>query len=194
MSELALKAPSNTLLRLRAAARELFVRDGYHTTRPQDIARVAGVANGTFYLHFKDKKVAFLDFAAEAQTELVGMQKLSLEGVEGHRERWRVIFDVIITFGIDHPGVLSAAFLDPVLIAPDDEEAWHMYNRMGEFIGLAMDLENQNVAQEYDMALISHAICGMLRHALTYASRNKVERKKLIDDLSLFIDRGLGFG
>ena len=45
-----------TLDRLRLAARELFVELGYHETRPQDIARRASVANGTFYLHFADKQ------------------------------------------------------------------------------------------------------------------------------------------
>jgi AcrR family transcriptional regulator len=44
------------LERLRLAARELFVEVGYHETRPQNIARLAGVANGTFYLHFADKQ------------------------------------------------------------------------------------------------------------------------------------------
>ena len=191
---LAVKASSNTLVRLRSSARELFVREGYHNTRPQDIAKHAGVANGTFYLHFKDKKAAFLDFAQQAQTELVDCLKVNLDGVEGHRERWRVLFNTLIRFGTEHSGLLNAAFLDPVLIAPDDDDAWQMYDGLGKFVSLAIKQKYDGVAvvAEYNLELISHGICGMLRHALTYAVRKELDFEKLADDLSLFIDRGLG--
>ncbi len=61
--------------KLLDAARRLFVDNGYDATRPQDIARAAGVANGTFYLHFQDKEAVFLAFAEQAQDELVHSQK-----------------------------------------------------------------------------------------------------------------------
>ena len=70
-----------TLDRLRLAARELFVERGYHETRPQDIARLAGVANGTFYLHFTDKQQAFLDFAEQAQNELLEVMSDRLQEI-----------------------------------------------------------------------------------------------------------------
>ena len=190
MSALTSKTASNSLRRLRISARELFVKDGYHITRPQDIARGAGVASGTFYLHFKDKKAAFLDFAEEAQSALIQCLQQNLEDVEDHRQRWKVIIETVINFGSKHPGLLNAAFFDPVLIAPDDDGAWRMYDRLGEFVSMA--LSESKMIGDYDLALVSHGICGMLRHAMTYAARKKLDVGKLIDDLSLFIDRGLG--
>ena len=184
--------PGPTLQRLRNSARELFVRDGYHNTRPQDVARNAGVANGTFYLHFKDKNEAFLDFAEQAQVELIDCLADNLENIKGHRERWRVIFETIINFGTEHPGLLNAAFLDPVLVAPDDDNAWRMYDRLGHFVNMALNDKLVGISGEYNLELISHAICGMFRHAMTYAQRKQLDPEKLIDDLSLFIDRGLG--
>jgi hypothetical protein len=32
----------------------------------------------------------------------------------------------------------------------------------------------------------------LLRHAMIYASRRDLNREKMIEDLSMFIDRGLG--
>jgi AcrR family transcriptional regulator len=196
MSELATKSVSSSLEKLRQSARKLFVERGYHNTRPQDIARESGLASGTFYIHFADKKEAFLDFAEQAQTELLQAYRINLDGVEGHRDRWRVICNTVVEFSIQNPGVLQAAFLDPVLIAPNDDNAWRLYDRLGHFVDMAMDRHDGDgrTVADYDTELISHALCGMLRHAMVYASRKKIDRAKMIDDLSLFIDRGLGGG
>ena len=48
-----------SLSKIKAAARKLFVERGYHATRPQDIAREAGLGHGTFYLHYPDKARLF---------------------------------------------------------------------------------------------------------------------------------------
>lgn len=196
MSEQAIRQPTSSLERLREGARKLFVEQGYHNTRPQDIARESGVANGTFYLHFADKKEAFLDFAEQAQAGLLSDYTANLDGVTGLRNRWRVICNTVIDFAIQHPGLLQAAFLDPVLIAPNDEKAWRLYDRLGQFVEMAMDHSDshsdRNVSSDYDIELISHALCGLLRHAMVYASRKKIDREKMIDDLSRFIERGLG--
>jgi AcrR family transcriptional regulator len=47
---------------LKFSARKLFVERGYHATRPQDIAREAGLGHGTFYLHYRDKRACFHAF------------------------------------------------------------------------------------------------------------------------------------
>ena len=145
MSEQAARGAPSSLEKLRQGARKLFVEQGYPNTRPQDIARESGVANGTFYIHFADKK---------------------------------------------------EAFLDPVFIAPNDKNAWRLYDRLGRFVEMAMDPSDgdSKIAADYDSELISHALCGLLRHAMVYASRKKMDKDKMIDDLSLFIDRGLGGG
>src|SRR6185295_12425763 len=59
-----------SLAKLKKAARKLFVERGYHATRPQDIAREAGLGHGTVYLHFQDKRACFLAFVEEARLEL----------------------------------------------------------------------------------------------------------------------------
>ena len=90
MSQIAkahLDVADSSLAKLRRSAHKLFVKRGYHGTRPQDIARDAGVANGTFYLHFGDKKEAFLDFAEQSQNVLVSQYELRLAGVAGRRDR-----------------------------------------------------------------------------------------------------------
>ena len=177
----------STLSRLRQAARGLFVERGYHETRPQDIAREAGVANGTFYLHFADKQQAFLDFAEQAQSELLSLMGERLQSIEGRRERWQVTCAALLEFDDVYPGLLQAAFIDPVFVAPQDDEAWLVYDRLGHVIGLAMQEEHT----DFDRELISHGLCGFLRHAMIYASRRDLDRTQMIRDVSNFIDRAL---
>ena len=59
-----------SLSKIKSAARKLFVERGYDATRPQDIAREAGLGHGTFYLHYPDKRACFLAFVEEARQEM----------------------------------------------------------------------------------------------------------------------------
>jgi hypothetical protein len=40
-------------------ARQVFARSGYHAAKVDDIVAAAGVARGTFYLYFEDKRAIF---------------------------------------------------------------------------------------------------------------------------------------
>src|SRR3954466_12499537 len=42
-------------------ARRIFAEKGYHATKIDDIVEAAGIARGTFYLYFDDKRAAFSD-------------------------------------------------------------------------------------------------------------------------------------
>ena len=59
-----------TRARLLAAARALFAEHGLHGATSHDIARAAGVAAGTFYLHFPDKQALFREIVYEAVRQL----------------------------------------------------------------------------------------------------------------------------
>ncbi|MBU6459217.1 MAG: TetR/AcrR family transcriptional regulator [Bradyrhizobium sp.] len=54
-----------------AAAMDEFVGRGYAATRLDDVARRAGVAKGTIYLHFKDKEALFEELIRTAIVPLV---------------------------------------------------------------------------------------------------------------------------
>src|SRR5438034_730106 len=41
------------------AARDVFAKHGYHAAKVEDIVNAAGIARGTFYLYFEDKRAIF---------------------------------------------------------------------------------------------------------------------------------------
>jgi len=54
---------ARTRARLMDAAVEVFARDGLEAASVNEIARLAEVANGTFYVHFKDKDAVVAEVA-----------------------------------------------------------------------------------------------------------------------------------
>ncbi len=68
------RSRAETRRRLVAAATELFASEGLHGVTSARIARQAGVAAGTFYLHFPDKKALFREIAFAALAELRARQ------------------------------------------------------------------------------------------------------------------------
>jgi TetR/AcrR family acrAB operon transcriptional repressor len=64
------RSRADTRRRLVSAATELFAREGLHRTTSTRIARGAGVAAGTFYLHFRDKHDLFRAIAFDALGQL----------------------------------------------------------------------------------------------------------------------------
>ena len=55
-----------------AAAMDEFIARGFAATRLDDVAKRAGVAKGTIYLHFKDKEALFQELIRTAIVPLVG--------------------------------------------------------------------------------------------------------------------------
>jgi AcrR family transcriptional regulator len=64
------RSRADTRRRLLEAATELFAREGLHGATSARIAREAGVATGTFYLHFRDKEALFREIVRAALAEL----------------------------------------------------------------------------------------------------------------------------
>lgn len=180
--------------RLLDAAREHFVAHGYDRTRPQDIARAAGVATGTFYLHFRDKEAAFLAFADEAQAHLLEECREQLADVEGVTERVHAFIRAMFDHAARHPGVLQAAFLDPVMIAPGDEDAWRLYDRFGHIFAGALReaVASDAIHDDYDLDLISHALGGLMRHGTIFGGRRHMDPEAVAEQLTRFIGRALG--
>jgi AcrR family transcriptional regulator len=180
--------------RLLDGAQDLFVERGYDRTRPQDIARHAGVATGTFYLHFKDKEDVFLAFADRAQTRMLDDCAAALEGVAGVTRRLRVFIRTMLDHAAAHPGVLQVAFLDPVMIAPGDEDAWRIYDRFSHLFaeGLAEAAEHEAIHTDYDLDLVAHAIGGFMRHGTIFGGRREMDLDEVTDQITRFIGRGLG--
>jgi AcrR family transcriptional regulator len=182
--------------RLLAAARALFVARGYHLTRPQDIAREAGLGHGTFYLYFPDKKACFLAFVAAARLELEQFMEPRLVGADrAGTDRLDTFFAAMIGGMLDYaaanPGVLRAALADNSAIAAGDESAdlpEHWAANWASMLGRAM--KNGRVYADYDPGIVGAVIVGAIGGAMAAASRGAA-REEVIANGVRFLLRAL---
>ena len=71
------------------AAVDVFAEKGFHQARVSDIARRAGVADGTIYLYFKNKEDLLLSVFEEKMDYLLTELGVALEGIQHPEERIR---------------------------------------------------------------------------------------------------------
>ncbi|MEA5522927.1 TetR/AcrR family transcriptional regulator [Limnoraphis robusta Tam1] len=62
---------SETSARILKAAQRLFARKGYDGTTTRDLAQAAGVAEGTIFRHFPNKKAILIEVATEGWIEIL---------------------------------------------------------------------------------------------------------------------------
>ncbi|UFT99264.1 TetR family transcriptional regulator [Radiobacillus kanasensis] len=62
-------------------ALQVFAENGYHASQVSKIAKVAGVADGTIYLYFKNKEDILISLFREKLGELVGKFEASIEHI-----------------------------------------------------------------------------------------------------------------
>jgi TetR/AcrR family fatty acid metabolism transcriptional regulator len=71
------------------AAVEVFAEKGYRSARVSDIARRAGVADGTIYLYFRNKEDLLLTIFEEKMEELLTSLEAALDGLDAPLDRAR---------------------------------------------------------------------------------------------------------
>jgi len=182
-----------SLARLKLAARKLFVERGYDATRPQDIAREAGLGHGTFYLHYPDKRACFFSFVADARQELDDhVHARRIPGAD-LAQIIAISLTAIYEYADNHPGVLRAAMTDQMVIDADGVEVLPLLMQWGmEWAEMVRELAADGGAcSSYDADIIGQAIVGALHQASRECHSAGRCRETLVKNLTRFLTRAL---
>ena len=181
-----------SLVRLKQAARKLFVERGYDATRPQDIAREAGLGHGTFYLHYPDKRACFLAFVEEARLELDDHVRARAAG-RGLEQRIAATLTAIYEYSDLNPGVMRAAMTDGRVIDAEGVEAIPLLMQWGaEWAQMVRDAaDGGRACVDCDAEIIGQAIAGALHQAGRESHRSGRSREELVKSLTVFLARAL---
>jgi AcrR family transcriptional regulator len=182
-----------SLSKIKSAARKLFVERGYDATRPQDIAREAGLGHGTFYLHYPDKRACFLAFVEEARQEMDVHIRSARRPDQSLEQAIAATLDAIYDYSDSHPGVLRAAMTDAAVIDAGGGKDVPLTARWGEEWGEIIQgaAEEGRACTSYHAGIIGQAVAGALHQAALECARSQQCRKMLADNLTRFLLRAL---
>jgi len=101
---------AETRRRLVAAGAALFAEQGLHAATSVAIARRAGVATGTFYLHFADKHELFIEIVDATLAELRERQERAAAALAPGADALRAQLEVLVGFAEDKRDLIRVAF------------------------------------------------------------------------------------
>jgi len=184
---------AETRSRLLGAARRLFASEGYDATRPQDIARAADLAIGTFYVHFPDKRAAFLAFTDAAAQELMERVRARVADARGFETRLLRSLEAIVAYSDENPGVLAAAFADEAVLAADLAAGTSLRDRLAQSLAnhLREGMRRGELRRDYDATVVAYGIVGLVQQGLRFGANARVSRETLLANLVRFCARAL---
>jgi AcrR family transcriptional regulator len=182
-----------SLAKLKRAARKLFVERGYHATRPQDIAREAGLGHGTFYLHFPDKRACFLAFVEDARNELDEYVRAKVRPEHTLEELIANTLHAIYEYSGSHPGVLGAAMTDEAVIDAEGVQAMPLLQRWGnDWARVVREAAAAGRGADFiDADVAGQAIVGAIHQAASEGQRIGRDPETVVRNLTLFLVRAL---
>ena len=104
------RSRQDTRERLFRSARMLFSAHGLHEVTTHDIAHSAGVAAGTFYLHFKDKESLFREIVYEAIDGMRERLRSARRGAPDARAGVRAHAEALVSFAEENRDLVRIVF------------------------------------------------------------------------------------
>ena len=188
------KAPRESLPRRRRGAtreqllssgRALFATRGVHGVTTHDIAREAGVAAGTFYLHFPDKQAMFRELALEAVATLGERLSQSTQAAPDIPTRVRNHAEALIGFAEEHQDFVR------ILFSPDADAAAVESVVLDTLAVAIAERRRKRIAAgetpaALDPAVLSQALVGMMARVVAWWAEDprRATREQVIETLT----------
>ncbi len=177
-------------------ARDVFARRGYHAAKIDDIVAAAGIARGTFYLYFQDKRAIF----EEIVDRTIARLGMSIVRVDPHdagrsvgdqvRENIRRIMRILLEDRATTKILLSDALgVDPAF----DRKLLSFYDEMCALLeGSLHDGQQLGVVAPGDVRLYAWLTIGALKEVMFQIVHRGAEydEEKLVEGAHAFFVAG----
>jgi AcrR family transcriptional regulator len=177
-------------------AKRIFARKGYHKTNVADIITRAGIARGTFYLYFQNKKDLFEELLEQVLGELTSrIERLRIApGRPDPVQQLRDNLGRVLAY------VLTERELTDILLNHStgfdrelDEKIQEFYDRVATLIQRSLDLGiEMNLVRKSDTRATSYAILGGIKEVIGMMSRSReIDTAKFVEEILDFGLRGV---
>jgi AcrR family transcriptional regulator len=158
------------------AAREIFGEKGYHESTVDDITRRAGVAKGTFYLYFSEKKEVYYDLVRSFFQRIVDVAAATPVGVTNGEELYQRYaigaMKMFQTFA-EHHQLARLVYRESASLDPNVEKMLHEFYqkiahleaenvRLGQRLGVMGNVDPMVAAYSH-IGMVERTALGLLR-------------------------------
>ncbi len=106
-----IKPEQDTRSKILSAARSLFAHRGYDGTTTKELAEKAGIAEGTLFRHFTNKKAILVEVATQGWVELLTDLLMELSEMANYEAISQVIYKRMLHLGKNHE-VMRVCFME----------------------------------------------------------------------------------
>lgn len=164
----------------------VFSEKGYHAAKVEDIVSRAGVARGTFYLYFEDKRATFaelLDIFVARLKEAI----LRLDPNQAARPQLRENVLRALDLVMSQRDLARILLSHAVGVDPDfDRKLLDFYDAIAGMIERAVALgQKLGILRACDSRLMAYAFLGMVKEVCyrIVVAGYRIERERLADEL-----------
>jgi TetR/AcrR family transcriptional regulator, fatty acid metabolism regulator protein len=152
------------------AAIEVFSKKGFKPANISEIARKAGVADGTIYHYFKNKEDLFFSIPIEKTNEFLNQLELHLEGISGAFNKLRKFVWYFLYYFKTNPGYGRILMLE--MRVSKSFVKTETYGFLKQSVGRVMDIitEGQSegvIRKDADGYILRHVVLGTLEHMVS---------------------------
>ena len=179
------------------AARSRFARRGYHRTSIDDIIAEAGIARGTFYLHFESKRAIFDELLADLVVTLQStVRRIDVAaGAESPTVQLDSMVVRVLETLVDNREMASLLLREAVGIDEDfDRRLRDFYGRIETLLESALETgQAMGLLRPMRAPIVARAVLGMVKETVQWAildaerapgSRAPGERKVDVHELA----------
>jgi AcrR family transcriptional regulator len=177
-------------------ARDVFAKRGYYAAKIDDIVAAAGIARGTFYLYFEDKRAIFEEIVDRVFARL-GMTILRVDPNDAGRSVAEQIHENIrriVTMLLEDRATTKIMLSDAVGIdAAFDRKLLSFYDEVATLLETSLkDGQKLGVVEEGDVKLYAYLTVGAMKELLYQVVMREWDypEERIVDEIFVFLRRG----
>jgi AcrR family transcriptional regulator len=175
------------------AAQATIAEFGYERASVAEITRRAGIAQGTFYVHFPDKKAVFLELVRHVNHQVRETGAKSIDGLtdrsDMEREGFRAFFGSVLSEPSVYQIIRQAEFVDTEIQRSHYETLAMPYAE-----GLRSAIDQGQIADDIDPELLAYILMGIAEFMgmKMVLWERRLPEQEAFDQLMTFVLRGMG--
>ena len=177
-------------------ARDVFAKRGYHAAKIDDIVAAAGVARGTFYLYFEDKRAIFEEIvdgtfaklgAAVVRVDTEHASRTVASQIEENIQR-------IVHALLEDPGTTKILLSDAVGLDPAfDRKLLFFYEQIGKLLEESLiDGQERGIVAAGDARMFAIMTLGAMKEIMYQVVMHGLDypEERIVTEIFVFLSAG----